>query len=144
MHLMHVLNRGADKRKIFMDDEDRFRFVHDLFEFNDEERVKVYSDTYSDLRGRGDLGGRNIDFARSEKRERKLLVDIHAFVLMPNHYHLLLSERVENGISRFMQKVNAGYTKYFNCKNERVGVLLQGKYKSVSVDEEAHFIHLPY
>ena len=39
MELIHVLSRGVDRRNIFLDDEDRFRFIHDLFEFNDENRI---------------------------------------------------------------------------------------------------------
>jgi len=64
--------------------------------------------------------------------------------LMPNHYHLLLSPVAENGISLFMKKLNMGYAKYFNEKNNRVGALFQGKYKSIQVTEERHFLYLPY
>lgn len=63
---------------------------------------------------------------------------------MPNHYHLLVSPLVENGIPRFMKKLNMGYAKYFNEKNDRTGALFQGKYKSVGVTEDAHFLYLPY
>ena len=78
------------------------------------------------------------------KKKRKLLVDIHCFCLMGNHYHLLLSPRVENGISRFMKKLNMGYAKYFNQKYKRKGALFEGRYKSVAINTESHFIHIPY
>jgi putative transposase len=135
--LYHVLNRGVDKRKIFMDDKDYFRFIHDLFEFNDEDNVA--NAIFRFRRPTIDVGHRYI-----EHKKRKLLVDVHAFCLMPNHYHLLLSSRVENGIPLFMKKLNGGYAKYFNARHERTGTLFERRYKSVSINNQAHFIHLPY
>jgi len=64
--------------------------------------------------------------------------------MMSNHYHLLLSPVVENGISLFMKKLNGGYAKYFNEKYERSGALFQGKYKSVHIDNDRHFLFIPY
>lgn len=75
---------------------------------------------------------------------RDLLVNIHAFALMKNHYHLLISERVENGVSLFMKKLNMGYTKYFNEKYERSGTLWQGKYKSIPIERDSHLLYIPY
>ncbi|OGN30617.1 MAG: hypothetical protein A3I92_02345 [Candidatus Yanofskybacteria bacterium RIFCSPLOWO2_02_FULL_43_10b] len=135
MDFFHTLNRGVDKRNIFLDDKDRFRFVHDLYEFNDQNRV-------FDV---GYRANKSLDIASQDmKKKRKLLVDIHCFCLMGNHYHLLLSPRVENGISRFMKKLNMGYAKYFNQKYKRKGALFEGRYKSVAINTESHFIHIPY
>jgi putative transposase len=136
MEIVHVLNRGVDKRKIFLDEQDHFRFIHDLFEFNDVSSVNT---TFYTFKRNNDVGRRKI-----ERKPRKLLVDILAFCLMPNHYHLLLTPRVQNGIALFIKKLNGGYAKYFNTKHERNGALFQGKYKRVVVENEAHFIHLPY
>ncbi len=63
---------------------------------------------------------------------------------MPNHYHLLLRPLKENAISDFMQKLGGGYTRYFNEKYKRTGVLFEGKYKYVHVGDERYFLHLPY
>lgn len=63
---------------------------------------------------------------------------------MPNHFHLLVKQRQDGGIIKFMQKLGTGYTMYFNKKNERVGGLFQGSFKAVLVNNDAHFIHLPY
>ncbi|MBI2676376.1 MAG: transposase [Candidatus Yanofskybacteria bacterium] len=136
MELFHTLNRGVDKRTIFLDDQDKFRFIHDLYEFNDQDRVNTTSRFFSQM---NDIASRTVG-----KKKRKLLVDIHCFCLMGNHYHLLLSPRVENGVSRFMKKLNMGYAKYFNQKYKRTGALFEGRYKSVPVVEESHFIHIPY
>jgi putative transposase len=134
--IFHTLNRGVDKRKIFLDDQDYFRFIHDLFEFNDENRVNT---TFYHFKRCNDIASRKI-----ERKKRKLLVEIHTFCLMPNHYHLLISPKIENGVSKFMKKLNMGYAKYFNQKYERKGALFEGRYKSIIVTDEAHFVHLPY
>lgn len=82
----------------------------------------------------------------SERRvpERKLLVDILAFCLMDNHFHLLLRQRKERGIVTFMQKLGTGYTNYFNKKYTRVGSLFQGRFKAVLLEKESHFLYLPF
>lgn len=136
MEIFHTLNRGVDKRSIFLDDQDRYRFVHDLFEFNDQNWVNSTSKLFSQ---QNDIASRD-----TEARPKKLLVCLHAFCLMLNHYHLLLSPLIEGGVARFMKKLNMGYAKYFNTKYGRSGALFEGRYKSVRVVKESHFIHLPY
>jgi len=134
--IYHALSRGVDKRKIFMDDKDRFRFIHDLFEFNDEAPA---DHTSYHCANPAVIARRQI-----HRKPRKLLVDIFAFCLMPNHYHLLLAPRAEGNISRFMKKLNMGYSRYFNERHERKGTLFEGRYKSILIENQAHFIHLPY
>jgi putative transposase len=131
----HTLNRGVEKRDLFLDKQDHLRFIHDLYELNNEDRVET---TFSIFKK--DPGLANV----ADRKQRKLLVDILAFCLMPNHYHLLLSPRVKNGISKFMAKINIGYAKYFNQKYERTGALFQGRYKKVLISENTHFLHLPF
>lgn len=140
MEIFHVLNRGVDKRKIFLSDLDYFRFVHDLYAFNDKNVVNTTFKSFCINKELNDIGSRTND----GKEHRELLVNIHAFCLMPNHYHLLLTERIDGGISKFMKKVNMGYAKYFNQKYERKGALFEGRYKSILVKNDAHFIYLPY
>ena len=140
MEIIHVLNRGVDKRKIFLDKQDYFRFIHDLFEFNDV--APVNNLTYFFRKESKDVGRRYINF--KERKPRKLLVEILAFCLMPNHYHLFLTPKVENGMALFIKKLNGGYAKYFNAKYKRSGALFEGRYKRIIIKGEAHFIHLPY
>lgn len=131
----HTLNRGVDKREIFLDKQDYLRFIHNLYEFNNQDRVENTSYIF-----RKDPN--IIDFA--SRKSRKMLVDIHAFCLMPNHYHLLLSPKIEGGIFKFMTKINIGYAKYFNKKYERVGTLFQSRYKKILVTDNTHLLHLPF
>ena len=114
-----------------MDDHDRLRFIHDLYEFNNVENsasVHYFAQSH-------DVGRREI---------KQKLVDIHFFCLMRNHYHLLLSPVVDDGISLFMKKLNGGYAKYFNEKYKRTGALFQGKYRSVLINEDPHFLFIPF
>ena len=128
MDIYHLLNRGVEKRNVVLDDADRVRFVHDLYAFNDLNDV--------------DANHRFREFESPHVREP--LVDIYAFCLMPNHYHLLVSEAEEGGISMFMRKLNMGYAKYFNEKYERSGVLWQGTFKKILVQRDAHFLYIPF
>jgi len=137
MDIYHVLNRGVDKRQIFMDKQDYLRFIHDLYELNNQDRVGLNYYKFRDYGNKGDV-------SKKYKEPRRPLVDILAYCLMPNHYHLMLSPKTENGISQFMQKVNMGYSKYFNQKYERTGTLFQGRYKKILVTDNTHFLHLPF
>src|SRR4030043_167877 len=103
-NIYHVLNRGVDKRKIFLNNQDYYRFIHDLFEFNDTNPVINFHHNKQDV-GRPSI-----------RKSRKLLVEILVFCLMPNHYHLLIRTKSDEGLSQFIKKLNGGYAKYFNEK----------------------------
>ena len=70
------------------------------------------------------------------------LVDLCAYCLMPNHFHLLVRERSSGGISRFMQKLTTGYTMYFNTRRERTGALFQGRFKAEHAKEDRYLKYL--
>ncbi len=135
MELYHVLNRGVDKRDIFLEEKDYLRFVHNLFEFND--RKNITNNLFHLEKGQKNMGLRN-------PYKRDLLVDVHAFCLMSNHYHLLLSSSDKESVSNFMRKINVGHANYFNKKYDRNGALFQGRYKSVLIDKESQFLYIPY
>ena len=69
-------------------------------------------------------------------------VEIICHCMMPNHFHLLLQQKVEGGITEFISKLSNSYTKYFNTKNQRLGPLLQGEFKAVHVQSDDQLIHL--
>ncbi len=71
----------------------------------------------------------------------QFLVRLHAYVLMDNHYHLLL-ETPEGNLSRAVRYVNGVYTQYFNRRHRRVGHLFQGRYKSILVDKDSYLVEL--
>ena len=139
--IYHIFNRGVEKRPIFSSDGDRWRFLQGLFLFNDETGSFNLLYTLEQQKGKMHFGILREYMAR-EGIERKPLVRIMADCLKPNHFHLLLEEIQENGISRFMHKLGVGYTKYFNTKYERVGPLFQGPFKAVEVRKDTQLNYL--
>ncbi len=142
-NIYHVINRGVEKRDIFMCNNDYYRFIHDLYEFNDEDVVAqdfraILSGTVPDKIAPGSTS----EYKKRKKvepKKRKLLVDILAFCLMPNHFHLLLRQRKDGGISLFMRKLG-GYVVYFNKKYERVGSLFQNRYKAIDIQTDQQLV----
>ena len=134
--IYHIISRGIDSKNIFLGEKDYFRFIHDMYEFNDENSardVTYYFQKFPDPAGQ-----------EMERKPRRLLVEILAFCLMPNHYHLLLRSSINGGVVKFISKLNSGYAKYFNTKYKRAGPLYQHRFKAVPISKEAHFIHIPY
>lgn len=127
----HIYNRGVDKRTIFENDNDYQRFLMCLYLSNSTKSFNI-----SDFLKRGK------SYAEIFNIERKPLVSLYAYVLMPNHFHLLLSEKIEGGISLFMQKLTTSYTMYFNKKNDRTGSLFQGTFKSKHIETEEYLKYL--
>ncbi len=138
MDLYHVLNRGVDKRDIFLDTQDYARFIHDLYEFNS---VEPAGNAYRSFDSGTMMDLRSPSFSKSRDISNRL-VDIHGWVLMRNHYHLLLSECVEGGLTQFLRKLNIGYAKYFNERYERVGTLFQGRTKKILIQRQSQFLYI--
>ena len=131
--IYHIVTRGVDGRIIFPEETDRLHFLHDLYEFNDEDAV---SWEFRASREKGDNTARTVlAVFNREKKPRKLLVEILAFCLMPNHFHLLLRQTKDDGISRFMRKMG-GYVTHINKKYKRQGHLYQGRFKAVHIGSD--------
>src|SRR3989344_4481587 len=129
----HVYNRGVDKRIIFEDIRDYERFLASLFLFNSNKRIRIEDILPST---------KNIikDMVLINKGES--IVAIGAYCLMPNHFHLLITPLVENGMSSFMQKLQTSYTMYFNNKNSRTGSLFQGTFKAEHANRDEYLKYL--
>lgn len=131
----HIVNRGVDKRRIFQEESDYFRFIFQVYSANfgspapnlQKDRVIQAAQT---LLKQGDIPQGLV------KKEHPPFVYILNFSLMPNHIHLNLAQRVANGISRFMQKLSCGFACYFNAKYERSGTLFEGRFKAIPVRTE--------
>jgi putative transposase len=140
--IYHVFNRGVDRRIVFEGDGDYFRFISSLYEFNNKDRIKMRDRILERMAIKQNYTSRT--GVVKEKKPREKVVEVIAFCLMPNHYHLILRQIAENGVSNFMQKIGCGYTSYFNQKYDRVGggSLFQGKFKAVHVAENGQFLNL--
>jgi len=134
----HIYNRGVDKRNIFGDQEDIKRFMQSMIEFNVTDPIgSIYENSFI-LR---QLGSETSKSSKLKKPEDKL-VEFIAYCLNPNHFHFILENKKDGGVSEFIKRLSGGYTKYFNNKYKRTGVLFQGVFKSVHVSNNAHFLYL--
>lgn len=131
----HIYNRGVDKRKIFLDDADRYRFIHSLYEFNNTEPARhTVRRVQNQNHGRGSTS--------TIRKTRRRLVNIICFCMIPNHFHLILLQKLKDGVVKFMQKFGTGYTAYFNKRRQRNGVLFQGRFQAKLIDRDVYLIYL--
>ncbi len=133
----HIFNRGVDKCITFRDDTDRWRFLTLL--------ILLQGEVYFPQVGRLVSVVKSWSFDKNEDFEEVLMtksIDLVGFCLMPNHFHLLLRELKEGGISKFMQRLLGAYTKYFNTRYHRSGHLFGGKFQSAHVDEDRYLNYL--
>ena len=114
----HVFNRGVDKRIIYNTKEQQYFFFKRLQLLNTTDNRKYIANKRSRYKDK-------LIVADGDK-----LVSIVAYCLLPNHFHLLLKQKVDNGISQFMQRLGTSYTKFFNRQEDRSGSLFQGKFKA--------------
>ena len=130
--LAHICNRGVEKRKIFLNENDYLRFVTNLlFQNNKNGKIRVRKkDPLQDV--------------QEILSRRTKLVEILKWTLLPNHYHLLLYEVSEGGILEFTKRLGNAYTKYFNTKNKgRSGYLFQNSAKIIPISKNSQFLYIP-
>lgn len=126
----HLYNRGTERREVFIRQGDYQRFLYLLFACND--RQPLHNTHRAQFLG-----------AAGVQRERRSYIDLLCFCLMPNHFHLLVRQREDDGgVAHFMQKLGTAYTMYFNTKYERTGALFQGTYKATHVSTDEYLLPL--
>jgi len=129
----HIYNRGVDKRDIFMNKADLDRFALSVKEFNTVNPIGSIKDLMIARKGDSDVGRPNP------------LVSIVCFCFNPNHFHFIVKQEADGGISEFFKRLLGGYTKYFNLIHHRNGALFQGRFKSNLIDDDAYFLKIrPY
>ena len=118
----HVYNRGVEKRKIFLDDQDYAVFVSLLKRYlSDKQALDSRGREYLSLAGK---------------------VEVVAFCLMPNHFHILLYQIELGAATQLLRAVCSSYVTYFNSKYNRVGALFQGNFKAVRVNSDNYLSYL--
>lgn len=118
----HLYNRGNSKQIIFHDDQDHYYFINLLLVLNNSKQFKSRYSPQSDV-------------------EEKL-VSIGSYCLMPNHFHVLIRQEKDGGISLFMQKLLTGYAMYYNKKYKHTGGLFEGRFKSKYAGEDRYMKYL--
>ncbi len=122
----HVYNRGVDKRTIVEESYDSGRLLQSLDELNTVEPIgSIFENSF-----------------REKNVASKKLVEIISYCINPNHYHLLLLQKEDRGIEKFMHRLGTSYTKYFNNKYKRGGSLFQGRFKAIHIYNNDYLLHL--
>jgi putative transposase len=131
----HIFNRGIDRQPTFLTKRDYERAIQTLSYYRPATNSVKYS-----------------QFLKKPQDEREEIltsinrtghqITIIAFCLMPNHFHLLLKQNEEIGISKFMANFQNSYVKYFNVKHKRTGSLFDRQFKVVLVESENQLLHL--
>lgn len=134
--IYHITIRGVEGRSVFVDEDDNWRGIFSLYEFNTVEPVTIREKRKEREKFKQQMVRLMINQAQIDKRNK--LVEILAFTFMPNHIHLLLRQLKPDGVSIFMQKFNSGYTVYFNNKHHRAGHLFQGRFKARHIDGDEY------
>ena len=134
----HIINRGVEKRKIFLKNQDYNRFILALEFLNEKENFHLWNLVAPAEQARPDPATLKKRLDNQRKKPQHPVVELLAFTLMPNHFHLIIREIREEGIPLFMQKLCSGYVTYFNKQCNRVGPLFQSRYKSVRIKENIH------
>ena len=136
---VHVYNRGNRKQPIVLDLKDQWRFLLMLRYFNDEySPMNIFREI--NALWKSDFYG-SFEWSASWP-DHKPLVNIVCFTLVPNHYHFILEEIADGGITKFMRKLGTGMTNYFNTKYKESGRLFQGAFKAKRIDTENYLSYL--
>lgn len=130
----HVYNRGVEKRTIFEDDQDYRVFLHLL---------KYYLSPIDPNAKHPVAESSNQTLIRPRPLANLYQeVDLLAYCLMPNHFHLLIKQITKNGMSKLLSRISTTYSMYFNKRYKRVGYLFQGRYKAILITQDNYLLHL--
>lgn len=131
----HVFNRGVNHQPIFIDKRDYPRAL-DVLSFYRFAKPRLRFSYYNRLRL-----DEKLNFWKELESKSQKLVTLFCFCLMPNHFHFLLRQEEENGVSKFLANFQNSYTRYVNTRHERSGHLLQGQFKALRIEAENQFLH---
>lgn len=134
--IYHVLNRGVASQPIFNSDQDRRRFL-DLVDFYRFADPLMSFSSYLKL----EKGVRD-RYITNLREQGKTKIEIFSYCLMPNHFHFLLRQVVEEGILKTLSNIQNAYAKYINLKNRRAGPLFQSRFRAVRVSTDDVFLHI--
>lgn len=134
--IYHIFNRGIASQPTFLDKRDYQRALASIFYYQNIEPPVRYSKFLT-------IPQEDREKLLAELRNKhKFLIEIIAYCLMPNHFHLLVRQTQENGISTFTSNFTNSYTRYFNTKQERKGPIYEGKFNAVRIVSDQQLIHV--
>ena len=135
----HIYNRGNNKQPIFRDEKDWARLLFLIIYF---QSPLIFRNIGRQIAHFVRHSVFNISDEIVEEIVKNRVVELVNFTLMPNHFHLIVHELKERGISQYMQRVLNAYTKYFNTKYKNSGHLFQGPFRIVHIKDDEQLIYL--
>lgn len=132
----HVFNKSINKEPIFVNKRNAERFTFSL-NFYRYKNPPIRLSHFFDLEE-----AKRTELINLLKSQNQLIVEIISFCLMPNHFHLLLKQKIENGITIFLANIQNSFTRYYNLKNNRTGPLFCGRFKAVLIETEEELVHV--
>jgi putative transposase len=134
--IYHIFNRAVARQPIFLTKTHYLRFLN-LIQYYQFAESKMSYSSFKKLK----ISERE-RILYELKKNNQTQVEIIAFCIMPNHYHLLLKQTGDAGITTFIKKVQNAYAKYFNIKQNRPGALWGSQFQAVRVETDEQLIHL--
>lgn len=128
----HILSRAVEKREIFVEEENCLRFIFQMYAANVGKPAFNLHRKDIIKAARSLLAGEDIS-SKFIIKEHPPLVNFLSFILVINHYHFNLIPNIENGVPKYMQRLNIGFAKYFNLKHNRKGTLFESRYKIIPI-----------
>jgi putative transposase len=134
--IYHVFNKTIDSTNLFNKKSDYNRFLFTL-SFNQYTNYPVKLSRFNQL----PLETRN-KIIETLRLQNKHIVNVVAYCLMPNHFHLVLKQLSDDGIKKYISTVSNSYSHYFNTKNDRKGPVFSGRFKAVRIESEEQLQHV--
>ena len=133
----HLFNRAVNKQVIFHDVRDYARFLFLILYFQSEIKFPQIGRIVKEF-----VKSRAFDTGDEQEISKNRTVELVAFCIMPNHFHLIVKELEEGGIADYMQRVLTAYSKYYNVKYEKSGHVFQGPYRVVHIENDRQMLYL--
>lgn len=135
----HIYCRGNNKAPIFFAEKDRYRLLLTLLLFQSPLIIKHFKEIVDNFYKNG---FNFIDKKLIEEIIKNKIVELIGFSFMPNHFHLLLRQLGDSGITDYLKRVLNSYTKYLNIRHERTGHIFQGRFGRVLVETNEQLLYL--
>lgn len=132
----HVFNRSIEQRPIFIDKREYNRAFLTLDFYHFANPSLKLSKALSLERGTRQL------FFQKLGQEGKKLVELVGYCFMPSHFHFLVKQKLDEGITKFISNFTNSYTRYFNIRRERIGPIFQGVFKAVRIESDEQLLHV--
>lgn len=143
--IYHIYNRGVNRQTVFTD-ENCFTYFLRLLE-----HIKLFNTALTQHNFKVAAHGKNtfslvnpklLNLGGLETLEKAVPVKLHAYCLMPNHFHLLLEQLIDGGISFYVRRILTSYSKAFNSRFGRTGPLWESRFKAKQAEDDYSYLQI--